>query len=436
VVGGGVTGITTAVLLQVSGHPTVIYAAATPTDHPPGRPAAFASLHAAASIHPHSVASPHSLRWTETSQAYFTALAVQPGTAVRSQRHYELFEDHEARPPSYASAVREFELLDDASVHSRGAPARPGAESVSGWSFSALFCEAPEYLRLLYSLYGALGGEIIRVARDGGAPDMTDYLARDHLIYVICAGQASIKLLSTARSSSRYTDAPLEGAFSPLLDRCGAKLIRGHYLKLNLTAELRDNDGRRYAYNYTPISELYPTAAGKAADVYCYPRSSGWLLGGSRQVGRVDDRGRWSGEGSATKEIMFPGVGSAVAIPAPIFGLNRELLRPTIDLDSLREHRPASLVAGIGLRFVRDSDHDNVRLEASRVSDRDREKIVIHNYGHGGAGYALSWGCALDVLGTVDRSKPRSSPPAVTDDRLDRIRLALTDVTGRLEREN
>jgi hypothetical protein len=436
VIGGGVTGITTAVLLQASGHPTVIYAAATPTDPPLGRPAAFASLHAAASIHPHSVTSPHSQRWTETSQEYFSALAVQPGTAVRSQRHYELFEDHEAPPPNYASVVRDFELLDNATVHRRRAPARPGAESVSGWSFSALFCEAPEYLTFLYLLYGALGGEIVRVGRNGGAPDMPDYLARDHRIYVICAGQASIMLLNTARSSGLYADAPLEGRFSPLLDHCGAKLIRGHYLKLDLTAELRDNDGRQYAYNYTPISELYPTASGTAADVYCYPRSSGWLLGGSRQVGRVDDRGEWLGEGSASREIAFPGEGCTVAIPAPIFVLNRELLRATIDLDSLRERRPAGLVAGIGLRFVRDNDHDNVRLEASRIVDRDREKVVIHNYGHGGAGYSLSWGCALDVLGMVDRSTPRSSPPAVTDGRLDRIRLTLAEVTARLEREN
>jgi D-amino-acid oxidase len=44
-----------------------------------------------------------------------------------------------------------------------------------------------------------------------------------------------------------------------------------------------------------------------------------------------------------------------------------------------------------GLRPVR----DRVRLE--------REGRIIHNYGHGGAGYTLSWGCAEDVLALAGR---------------------------------
>ena len=28
---------------------------------------------------------------------------------------------------------------------------------------------------------------------------------------------------------------------------------------------------------------------------------------------------------------------------------------------------------------------------------------IIHNYGHGGAGVSLAWGCALDVLALLDR---------------------------------
>ena len=36
-----------------------------------------------------------------------------------------------------------------------------------------------------------------------------------------------------------------------------------------------------------------------------------------------------------------------------------------------------------------------VRLEAEKLSE---QCTVIHNYGHGGIGYTLSWGCALDVV--------------------------------------
>ena len=44
----------------------------------------------------------------------------------------------------------------------------------------------------------------------------------------------------------------------------------------------------------------------------------------------------------------------------------------------------------VGLRPGR---HD-VRLEAEKLSD---DCTVIHNYGHGGVGYTLSWGCAREV---------------------------------------
>jgi D-amino-acid oxidase len=36
-----------------------------------------------------------------------------------------------------------------------------------------------------------------------------------------------------------------------------------------------------------------------------------------------------------------------------------------------------------------------VRLCAHRLRDG---RSVIHNYGHGGSGFTLSWGCAQEVL--------------------------------------
>jgi D-amino-acid oxidase len=36
-----------------------------------------------------------------------------------------------------------------------------------------------------------------------------------------------------------------------------------------------------------------------------------------------------------------------------------------------------------------------VRLERDQLPDG---RTVIHNYGHGGAGFTLSWGCAREVL--------------------------------------
>ncbi len=53
---------------------------------------------------------------------------------------------------------------------------------------------------------------------------------------------------------------------------------------------------------------------------------------------------------------------------------------------------PRVLAERVGLRPFRKS---GVRLERDRLRDG---RTVIHNYGHGGAGFTLSWGCAREVL--------------------------------------
>jgi D-amino-acid oxidase len=50
------------------------------------------------------------------------------------------------------------------------------------------------------------------------------------------------------------------------------------------------------------------------------------------------------------------------------------------------------LTERVGLRPFR---RPGVRLECDRLRDG---RIVIHNYGHGGAGFTLSWGCARQVF--------------------------------------
>jgi len=53
---------------------------------------------------------------------------------------------------------------------------------------------------------------------------------------------------------------------------------------------------------------------------------------------------------------------------------------------------PRVLTERVGLRPFRRS---GVRLASDRLTDG---RTVIHNYGHGGSGFTLSWGCAADVL--------------------------------------
>jgi D-amino-acid oxidase len=54
--------------------------------------------------------------------------------------------------------------------------------------------------------------------------------------------------------------------------------------------------------------------------------------------------------------------------------------------------KPRVLAERVGLRPFRKS---GLRLERDRIDDG---RAVIHNYGHGGAGFTLSWGCAREVL--------------------------------------
>jgi D-amino-acid oxidase len=54
--------------------------------------------------------------------------------------------------------------------------------------------------------------------------------------------------------------------------------------------------------------------------------------------------------------------------------------------------KPRVLAERVGLRPFRKS---GVCLERDQLHDG---RIVIHNYGHGGAGFTLSWGCAEEVL--------------------------------------
>jgi D-amino-acid oxidase len=65
----------------------------------------------------------------------------------------------------------------------------------------------------------------------------------------------------------------------------------------------------------------------------------------------------------------------------------------------LRIDKPNVLAERVGLRPFRKS---GVRLERDQLRDG---RTAIHNYGHGGAGFTLSWGCAEDVLQFAEASR-------------------------------
>ena len=99
---------------------------------------------------------------------------------------------------------------------------------------------------------------------------------------------------------------------------------------------------------------------------YYLPHGDHLVLGGSAEAGRVD---------------LAPDLAVSAAIRRRCIAVE-----PAIATARVRAHR-------VGLRPSRPT----VRVERTVAGGRH----LIHNYGHGGAGVTLSWGCARDVLAMI-----------------------------------
>ena len=104
---------------------------------------------------------------------------------------------------------------------------------------------------------------------------------------------------------------------------------------------------------------------------YTIPRSDVTVLGGTAQMGDYTESPREEDSEEILRkcELMWP------------------------DLD-----RKKIVGIGVGLRPSR----NELRLEYENVND----KHIIHNYGHGGAGVTLSWGCATEVMRLLQMHMP------------------------------
>ncbi|NLU68885.1 FAD-dependent oxidoreductase [Streptomyces sp. HNM0574] len=107
-------------------------------------------------------------------------------------------------------------------------------------------------------------------------------------------------------------------------------------------------------------------AAGESA--YLLPQPYGLLLGGTAEDGAED-----TAPDPATAEAIIRRCAR---------------IRPEVAEAAVLEHR-------VGLRPFRP---EGVRLEAGTLPDGTP---CVHNYGHGGAGITVSWGCAVDAAALV-----------------------------------
>lgn len=360
VIGAGVSGITTALTLRLLGFDTEIYTDQTigqieeKNAHPD-----FASLFPSASVIPHSVYSTKLEELFKLSQATFYELRKLPFPGMTIHRHFEVFE-FEPDQPDYSGWMMNFQDIEQ--LDSNAIPRRSNSQQLHGWLFDCLYADWPLYFPALNEVYKKIGGQIShqKVGRDeiGNLPAK---------IIINCSGTSSPQLF----------DDPVENQM----------ILRGHLLHQPNAPLITNDNGDIISYNYTPHASVYSDTNDEACDVYCYPRKDGWVLGGSRQTGNLQDR-EWDNINDENSCIV-----DGISCPRQIIDLNNEILKNSYNLSL---NHTADLTSLVGYRYIRNKN-EGLRLDHETISG----KKIFHNYGHGGAGVSLSWGCALEIASQI-----------------------------------
>jgi D-amino-acid oxidase len=311
VIGCGVIGLTTALVLREAGHRVRIWA----RDRPPH----LTSSVAAAFWYPYRVSPERRVTpWARQSHRDFSELAALPDAGILAREALELFRVHGPAAPTWGAALP---------AHSPAPPDQLPAGFAAGVLFSSFVIETPRYLPWLSQRLLDAGGVIephtlrqLDHHRDDPC-NSTDLL-------IDCAGLGAREL---ARDPAVYP-------------------VRGQLVRVT-------NPG---------LERVILDESGPAI-TYIVPRSADVILGGSSDEGAEDT--------------------------APDPELGQAILRRCVEIEP-RLRSAAVLGHLVGLRPCR----PELRLE---LEHRPAGPPVIHNYGHGGAGVTLSWGCAREVAQLV-----------------------------------
>jgi D-amino-acid oxidase len=376
VLGAGISGLTTAVLLQSLGFTVTIVAKNVPRqsgDEQPRIPTGYAM----ASAYPHHLRVTNLERVSGESQIVFQHLAQQSASGIFTYRMFEVFEQEPLEAPLGDKRMK-FALFEgeaETLTKTINPPVRPGAQYVWGWTFETYFADMPDYLSSLWTRFLS-GGGAVKESHVHSA--LLDEICR--VPVVNCLGLGAIEVFSDASAAS---------------------IVRGRQVYAPRAPLITGPDKIPVAYNYTPTADIFSRADGQPEYVHLFPRHDGWVLGQTREPGSLDESGEWIGDAVRAPEISI----GTTQIPLPIVELNRALLQSWMGLDL-----PADLVAREGYRYYRDPTGSGVRLEL----DKTTERLIVHNYGHGGSGVTMSWGCALassrlllEALGETPRDTQR-----------------------------
>ncbi|NYE41590.1 glycine/D-amino acid oxidase-like deaminating enzyme [Streptomyces fulvorobeus] len=179
--------------------------------------------------------------------------------------------------------------------------------------------------------------------------DMPAYL--DYLLHRLRAGGGTVE---QRRLASLADVGP-----TPVIVNCAGLGARD----LAVDSELRPIRGQHVVVANPGLTEFFSEDTGTSPDLLCfYPHGETVVLGGTA----IEDEGDLAPDETAAARIL--------ARCAEV--------EPRLSHARVLEHR-------IGARPTRST----VRVEA----ERQEGVLVVHNYGHGGAGVTLSWGCAREV---------------------------------------
>jgi len=307
VVGAGVAGLTTAVVLAEAGASVHVIAEQVP---------GATSLAAGAMWGPYLVEPKGKVdEWGQRSLEIFRELAEDLTSGVRLTSGIEASRTAET-PPDWATALPGFRPCERTEL--------PTGFTV-GYRFTVPLIDMPTYLDYL----------LRRLQDAGGAVE-----------------QRRLASFADAGPASAIINCAGLGA-QELVPDSGLRPIRGQHVVVT-------NPG---------LTEFFSEDTGLSPDLLClYPHGDTVVLGGTAIDGEED----LALDDQAAADVLA----------------RCAAVEPRLAEAHVLEHR-------IGARPTRAT----VRVEAERQDDGT---LVVHNYGHGGAGVTLSWGCADEVHRLVD----------------------------------
>jgi D-amino-acid oxidase len=303
VIGAGVSGLTTAIVLAEAGVKVKVVAEELP---------GVTSLAAGAMWGPYLVEPKDKVdRWSQHSLAVFRELAGDPATGVRLTSGIEASR-HADSPPGWATSLPGFRPCE---------PSELPAGFTSGYRFTVPLIDMPVYLAYLHRRLADAG---VRVE------------------------QCRLRSLPEAGPAAAIVNCTGMGARDLVPD-----------------PELRPIRGQHVVVTNPGLTEFFSEDTGLSPDLLCiYPHGDTVVLGGTA----IDGDGELNPDEAAAEAILA----------------RCRLVQPRLADAQVIEHR-------FGARPTRAV----VRVESDRLGDGT---LVVHNYGHGGAGVTLSWGCAAAVL--------------------------------------